>query len=107
MKLPKGFGGQGFGSAVEQAKQAMARARTLNDELEATRIPIDKGPVKMVFNGLGELQGIKIDKSVVDPEDVESLEDLIVSAVRDGFQTSTAMREAKMSEIMPNIPGFS
>jgi nucleoid-associated protein EbfC len=91
---------------LEQAKQAMARAQTLNEELEAERIPIDKGPVKMVFNGLGELQTMKIDPSVVDPEDVEGLEDLIVSAVRDGFQQSTALRDAKMQQIMPNIPGL-
>ena len=106
MKLPKGFGGQGFGGMLEQAKQAMARAQTLNEELEAERLPIDKGPVKMVFNGLGELQTMKLDPSVVDPEDVEGLEDLIVSAVRDGFQQSTALREAKMQQIMPNIPGL-
>ena len=91
---------------LKQAQQAMARAKTLNDELEAERVNIDKGPIKMVFNGLGELQKLSIDKSIVDPEDVESLEDLIVSAVRDGFQQTTAIREAKMQEIMPNVPGL-
>jgi nucleoid-associated protein EbfC len=106
MKLPKGFGGQGFSGMLQQAQQAMQRAKHLNDELERDRLDIDKGPVKMVFNGLGELQKISIDKSVVDPDDVESLEDLIVSAVRDGFQQATAIREAKMQEIMPNIPGM-
>src|SRR5688572_23974821 len=98
MKLPKGFGGQGFTGMLKQAQQAMARAKTLNEELEREMVDIDKGPIKMVFNGLGELQKISIDKSVVDPDDVESLEDLIVSAVRDGFQQSTALREAKMQE---------
>lgn len=91
---------------LKQAQQAMERAKTLNEELERERIEVDKGPVKMVFNGLAELQKISIDKSVVDPDDVEALEDLIVGAVRDGFQQATSLREARMQEIMPNMPGL-
>jgi len=106
MKLPKGFGGQGFGGAIQQAQQAMARAQQLEAELANERIPIDKGPVKAVFDGTGKMVTIKIDKSVVDPEDVEALEDLIVSAVRDGFETATEARNAKVQAIMPNIPGL-
>jgi len=106
MKLPKGFGGQGFGGMLQQAQQAMARAKQLEEELERERIPIDKGPVKAVFDGTGQLLQIKIDKSVVDPEDIEALEDLIVSAVRDGFTTATEARAEKVQSIMPNVPGL-
>ena len=109
MKLPKGFGGSGFQSVLAQAQNAMAQAQTLNEELEAQRIGVDKGPIKMIFNGLGELQAMKIDPSVVDPSDVEMLEDLIVSAVRDGFQHSNTLREQRTAQIMqgmPDIPGL-
>jgi len=106
MKLPKGFGGQGFQGMLAQAQSAMARAKTLNDELEAERLVIDKGQIQMVFNGLGELQGLRIDPVVVDPNDVEALEDLIVGAVRSAFQEVVARRDAKTQEIMPNIPGL-
>lgn len=106
MKLPKGFGGQGFSGMMQQAQQAMARAQQLELELAAERIAIDKGPVKAIFDGTGQLLGIKIDKEVVDPEDIEALEDLIVSAVRDGFTTATDARNAKVQSIMPNIPGL-
>lgn len=106
MKLPKNFGGQGFGGMMKQAQQAMARAQTLEQELAMERIEIDKGPVKVVFSGTGEIQKLSIDKSVVDPEDVEALEDLILSAVRDGFTQATDLRAAKVQEIMPNIPGL-
>ena len=41
MKLPKGFGGQGFSGMLAQAQNAMARAKTLNAELEAERLEID------------------------------------------------------------------
>lgn len=106
MKLPKGFGGQGFQGMLAQAQTAMARAKTLNDELEAERLNVDKGHIKMVFNGLGELQAMKIDPAVVDPEDVDALEDLIVGAVRSAFQEVVARRDAKTQEIMPNVPGL-
>ncbi len=106
MKLPKGFGGQGFGGMLQQAQQAMARAQQLEEELANERIGVDKGPVKALFDGTGQLLQLKIDKSVVDPEDVEALEDLIVSAVRDGFTTATEARNAKVQAIMPNVPGL-
>ena len=106
MKLPKGFGGQGFSGMMQQAQQAMARAQQLEQELASERIAIDKGPVKAMFDGTGQLLAIKIDKEVVDPEDIEALEDLIVSAVRDGFTTATDARNAKVQSIMPNIPGL-
>lgn len=106
MKLPKGFGGQGFGGYLQQAQQAMAKAQTLETELQAERIEIDKGPVKAVFNGQGEMVSISIDKSVVDPEDIESLEDLIVGCVRDGFTKSVELRNERLQGIMPNIPGM-
>ena len=106
MKLPKNFGGQGFGGMLKQAQDAMARAQQLEEELALERIAIDKGPVKAIFDGRGQLVTLKIDPSIVDPEDVEAMEDLIVSAVRDGFETATSARDAKVQAIMPNIPGM-
>lgn len=91
---------------LQQAQQAMARAKDLEEELAAERFEVDKGVVKCLFNGTGELMALRIDKSIVDPEDVEALEDLIVSAIRDGFSTATEIRNAKVQEIMPNIPGL-
>ncbi len=106
MKLPKGFGGQGFAGALQQAQQSMARVQNLEVELKKERIEIEKGPVKVVFDGTGEMQKITIDPSAVDPEDMEMLEDMIVAASRDGFTQATEMREARVKEIMPNVPGM-
>ena len=106
MKLPKGFGGQGFGGMMKEAQAAMARAQNLEEERAQERIEIDKGPVKALFNGTGELMRLRIDPSVVDPEDVEALEDLITGAVKDGFTQATELRNNRVQEIMPNIPGL-
>ena len=91
---------------LQQAQSAMARARSLEQELAAERISVDKGLLKAMFNGTGEIISLKIDPVMVDPEDIESLEDLIVSAIRDGFATATALRAQKVQEIMPNVPGL-
>jgi nucleoid-associated protein EbfC len=104
MKLPKNFGGQGFGGMMDQMKSAMARAQQLDEELERDRIPIDREMVKMVFNGKAELVSLSIAKELVDPDDVEGLEAEVTAAFREGFAKATEIREAKTSEIMSNIP---
>lgn len=104
MKLPKNFGPQGFGGMMDQMKSAMARAQSLEDELANERIGVDKGPVKALFSGTGELLKLSIDPAIVDPEDVEALEDLIVSAVRDGFSGATQLRESRVKGILPDLP---
>lgn len=104
MKLPKNFGGQGFGGMMKQMQDAMSRAQDLEEELKTERIGVDKGPVKALFAGTGEPLKISIDKSVIDPEDAEALEDLIISAMRDGFNAATELRNAKVQGILPNVP---
>jgi nucleoid-associated protein EbfC len=99
MKLPKGFGGQGMGGMMAKAQEAMARAQNLEVELANERITIDKGPVTAVVAGTGQLVKITLKKEVVDPEDIEALEDLIVSAVRDGFEKATEIRNQKVEQI--------
>jgi nucleoid-associated protein EbfC len=84
----------------------MARAKDLEKELENERLEVDKGPVKATFSGTAELVSLKLDPSVVDPSDSEMLEDLIVSAVRDGFQQATELRQKRLQEIMPNMPNI-
>ncbi len=110
MKLPKGlgFGGDG-GGLMANVQNAMARAQNLEGELEGETISIDKGPVKATFDGTGRIKAIKIDASVVDPADVEALEDLIVGAMRDGFEKAVELRAERVGEItkgLPPIPGL-
>lgn len=105
MKLPKNFGGAGFGGMMQQMQQAMAQAQNLEEELKRTAIPIQNGPIRALFDGTGEIQALKItDPSVVDPEDIEALEDLIVATLRAGFVAATELRENKVKGILPNVP---
>ncbi len=106
MKLPKGFGGQGFGGALAQAQQAMAKAQNLEKELAEERLEAEQNGVKVVFDGTGELQSISIDPELIDPEDAEGLEAAVVAAVRLGYTQATQMRSERMKDIMPDIPGL-
>jgi DNA-binding YbaB/EbfC family protein len=66
--------------------------------------------VTAVVNGKQELISLKIEKEVVDPEDIEMLQDLIVAAVNQAIQKSQEMMNAEMSKITGglglNIPGM-
>ena len=102
MKLPKNFGGQGLAATLQKAQDAMARAKNIENDLRAETIVVQKGPVCAEFDGTGFIKSVKIGKEALD--DVEMLEDLIAGAVRDGFTQATALREKKLSEIMPDLP---
>ena len=66
------------------------------------------GMVAVVVNGKHELVSIKIDKEVVNPEDIEMLQDLIVAAVNEGVRKAQEMASAEMSKITGglNVPGM-
>ena len=57
------------------------------------------GVVKAVVNGHGDLQRITLDASVVDPDDVETLEDLVVAAVADGTRKARELQQERMGAI--------
>lgn len=64
------------------------------------------GAVKVVVSGARELKSITIDPEVVDPEDVEMLQDLVLTAVNEGIKKAEQMAEAEMKKVMPAMPGL-
>jgi len=75
-------------------------------ELEASA---GGGAVKVTVNGKREVLNIEIDQSVVDPEDVEMLQDLVMAAVNEGVRKAQEMNAAEMAKITGGlkIPGLS
>lgn len=100
-KMPGGMGN--LSKLMEQAQKAMADAQVADEELGKARIETQSGGglVKVTVTGKAELLEIKIAKEVVDPEDVETLEDLITVAVRDAIEKANAMREERLKSVMP------
>jgi hypothetical protein len=64
--------------------------------------------VTVVVNGKFEILSLKIDKEVVNPEDLDMLQDLIIAAVNEGVRKAQEMASAEMSKITGgfNIPGL-
>lgn len=102
-----GFGGFGGGNMQAMLRQAqkmqedMARARRELDETEFSARS-GGGMVEVVMMGNKTLKAVKIKQEVVDPDDIEMLEDLIVSA----FNDAIAQIEKAEKERIPQIPGM-
>jgi len=70
-------------------------------ELESKTVEVSTGggKVKVTANGAGDVLAIKIDKEVVDPNDVEFLEEMVLSAVQQAAEQGKALAQSEMSKI--------
>ncbi len=99
-----GFGGANINNLMRQAQkmqEEMARAKKELEESEFSS-SVGGGMVEVKMMGDRTVKSILIKKEVVDPDDVEMLEDLIVSAVNDVL----GQISRKERENMPNVPGM-
>ncbi len=76
-----------------QASMAAAQQELANSKVEAT---VGGGVVHATVTGDGELLAIKIDPSVVDPDDIETLEDLVVAGVVEAMRQARELQEQKL-----------
>jgi hypothetical protein len=77
-------------------------------EQEVLEVSAGGGVVNLTITGALEIQSIEIDPEVVDPEDVEMLQDLVMAAVNEGIQKAQAMVAERMSSVTGGlgIPGL-
>lgn len=97
-----GFGGMGdMQKLLKQAQKMQEDAAKLQEDLENMRITANAGGgmVSATVNGHGHLVEVKINPVVVDPEDVEMLEDLIITAAKEAAAKAQADQQARMEEI--------
>jgi nucleoid-associated protein EbfC len=109
--VPNPFGGLGnMGNIMKQAQKMMEQAKKAEEELAAARVEGTSGGgmVKVAATGAGEVLEITIDPQVVDPEDVEMLQDLVVTAVREAIEKATELRTERMKDLTGgmSIPGL-
>jgi DNA-binding YbaB/EbfC family protein len=94
-------------------KQIQDKIAQTQAALENMTITSDAGGgmVKVTANGRQQITGIKIEKEVVNPEDVEMLEDLVAAAVNKALEESGKMAQQEMAKatsgLLPNIPGLT
>ena len=112
----KGFAGAGMNqkqnmnSVLKQAQKMQEEMERIQQETEEENIEATSGcgAVRVIVNGKKELVEIKLDPDAVDPDDVETLEDLIMAAVNEAVKKAEDMMEEKMGAITGglNIPGL-
>lgn len=94
---------------MQQAQRMQAQlARTQEELAEKTvETSVGGGKVQVVATGAQDVLSIKIDPAVVDPEDVEMLEDLVLSGVRQALEESRTMMKEEMEKATGgmNLPG--
>ena len=95
---------------MKQAQQMQAQMLKAQSEMAEKEVEASSGGgmVQAVVNGNQELLRLKIDKSVVDADDVEMLEDLIIAAINEANRQARSMMEETMSSLTGNIkiPGL-
>ena len=112
VRLPQGTGGgpSNMQSMLKQAQKMQEDMAQKQAELEEREYETSAGGgvVNVKINGKKEILSVKIDPEVVDPDDVETLEDLIVAAVNEGIKKVEAVSSEEMQKITGSIglPGM-
>ena len=101
-----------IGNILKQAQKMQEKMAEIQNEAAAKTIEASSGGgmVTVTVNGKQEVMVIKIDPSVVNPDDVDMLQDLITAAVNEGIKRSQQMLSEEMGKVTGglgmNIPGL-
>ncbi|ABC75958.1 YbaB/EbfC family nucleoid-associated protein [Syntrophus aciditrophicus] len=99
-----------IGNIMKQAKALQEKMARLQEELASRTVEATAGGgmVSVTVNGRFEVVSLRIEKDVVNPEDLEMLQDLIVAAVNEGIRKAQEMTSSEMAKITGgmNIPGL-
>lgn len=114
--------GGGVGPQQPNMAQLMKQAQQMQEQLASAQAELAEaevtgtaggGLVTATLNGTGELTALAIDPQAVDPEDVETLQDLVVAAVRDAHRAVGELAAQKMGPLtsglgadIPGLPGM-
>ncbi|HEX3647167.1 MAG TPA: YbaB/EbfC family nucleoid-associated protein [Pseudonocardiaceae bacterium] len=92
---------------LQQAQQMQQQLMTAQQELADAEVTGSAGGglVTAVVSGAGELKSLTIDPKVVDPEDTETLADLVVAAVRDANNQAQELAASKMGPLAGGLGG--
>jgi DNA-binding YbaB/EbfC family protein len=101
---------KGMGNMMKQAQKLQARMLKMQEELAEKTVEsaVGGGMIKVVANGRQQIVSIRIEKEVVNPDDVDMLQDLILAAVNDALTKSQEMVSSEMGKLTGglNLPGL-
>ncbi len=95
-----------FMKILQQAQQMQARLQQLQDELASKTVTAASGGgmVTVTADGKGHVRTIKIDPAIVDPKDVEMLEDLVLVAVGEAQRKAVELAQEEMQGLAGGLP---
>lgn len=100
-----------FSAMMQQAKDLQTKMGGIQEELATKTVTgsAGGGMVTATMNGKGELTGLALEQGIVNPEDIEMLQDLIVAAINDGARKAAELGKGEMSKLTGGlkIPGLS
>ena len=101
---------KGIGNLMKQAQQMQAKMAKMQEEVGKRTVEASAGGgmVKVVANGKQEVLELVLEPEVVDPEDIEMLQDLVLAAVNEALRKAQAMMTEEMSKLTGGlkIPGL-
>ena len=103
-----GFGGGNMGNLMKQAQKMQKDMQKLQEELQERTVEASAGggAITVVATGKKEIKEINIKPEVVDPDDVEMLQDLILAAVNEALRKADEMVNSEMSKITGGLGGI-
>lgn len=114
-KLPKGFGGgpSNMQGMIKQAQKMQENMTALKEDLDKREYEVNAGGgvVTVKINGKLEVLSIDIKPEIVDPDDIETLSDVLVAAVNEAIKKVSVTNDEEMGKItgslnVPGIPGL-
>jgi DNA-binding YbaB/EbfC family protein len=101
---------KGLGGMLKQAQKIQAQLAKIQEEMAQKTIEASSGGgmVTVVVNGKQEILSLKIEREVIDPDDVDMLQDLVLTAVNEGMRKSQEMVTEEMKKLTGglSIPGL-
>lgn len=101
---------KGLGGMLKQAQRIQAQLAKIHEEMAQRNVEASSGGgmVSVVVNGKQEVVSIKIEGEVVNPEDIDMLQDLVLAAVNEGIRKSQEMVSEEMRKLTGglSIPGL-
>lgn len=111
-RLPKGMGGgpTDMNGMIRQAQKMQEEMAALQEELDAKEYEVQAGggAVTVKINGKSEITAIEIDPEIVDPDDIETMQDILIAGVNEAIKKVSDTNSNEMSKITGSLsmPGL-